>query len=137
MYLAITYLQPQFIEPLIEQLEQVTRHLALSLSPIIIPYPPLTPGLRQSQVARSPRRHRVRPEHDLLQPLQHTTLRSPTATARLQVPLRRAVRSAHRRLRHTLRLLPVRLHPGQQRRSRKHTLPLSSSLHLSLSLFAK
>ena len=74
-------------------------------------------GLRQSQVACKTSSHRVRPEHDLLQSLQRQTLRSTTQTTRLQVSLRRAVRSAHSRFGHSLGLLPMWIHPDHTRRS--------------------
>ena len=71
--------------------------------------------------------HRVRPEHDLLQSLQCQTLRTTTQTTRLQVPLRRTVRSANGRIGHSLGLLSMWIHSDHARWSRNERL--LSALH--------
>ena len=84
-------------------------------------------GLLQSQMACSTCSHRVRPEHDLLQSLQCQTLRTTTQTTRLQVPLRRTVRSANGRIGHSLGLLSMWIHSDHARWSRNERL--LSALH--------
>ena len=113
MCFAVAYLPIQFIEPLIEQLEHVSYSTLDIIAFTSLLFMPI--GLFQSQVACTPCGHRIRSKYDLLQPLQCSTLCTTTSTTRLQIFVRRSIRSSNSRISHSLRTLSMWIHSSQQR----------------------